>query len=189
MTDLLSIFSLHPEKEFYQRELARLTGNPLYLVQRELARIERADIIRKEKRGNRVYYAARNDTPAFRDLRRFFIKTIALGDRLSEVLSPLSSKIDFAFIYGSIAAGDAKAESDIDILVVGQTGLKEISRILGPASRELGREINPTAYSFDEFRKRISGSNSFIESVVSSDKIWLIGDPDNLAGLVRQRAV
>lgn len=184
MTDLLVIFFLHPEKEYYQRELARLTGNPLYLVQRELARIERADIVRKEKRGNRVYYSARNDSPAFRDLQRFFIKTIALGDRLSGALSPLSLKIDFAFVYGSVATGDAKAESDIDIMVVGQTGLKELSRILGPASRELGREINPTVYSFGEFRKRVSDGNSFIESVYHGDKIWLIGDAGNLAELV-----
>lgn len=185
MTDLLNIFFLHSTEEFYQRELSRLTGNPLYLVQRELVRMERAGIIRKEKRGNRVYYAAQNENPAFLDLKRFFMKTIALGDRLSEVLAPLSSKIDFAFIYGSVAAGEDKAESDIDILVVGRTSLKELSMILGQAGRELGREINPNVYSVSEFKKRAGEGNSFLKSIIEGHKIWLIGDPDKLAEFIR----
>jgi predicted nucleotidyltransferase len=185
MTDLLKLFFLHTGEEFYQRELSRLTGNPLYLVQRELARLERTDLVRKEHRGNRVYYKAQEDNPAFIDLKRFFLKTVALSDKLSEALIPYTSGIDLAFIYGSVATGEDKPGSDVDILVIGKIGLKEISKILGPLSRDLGREFNPTVYSTKELEKRIDDGNAFIKTVIKSPKIWLIGDEDELAGLAR----
>jgi predicted nucleotidyltransferase len=183
MTDLLKIFFLRAEEEFYQRELARLTDNPLYLVQRELARLERSGFVQKERKGNRVYYRALEENPAFIDLKRFFLKTVALGDRLSEVFSPLASKIALAFIYGSVATGEDKPGSDVDIMVIGNTSLKEISKILGPLSRDLGREFNPTVYSSKEFKKRAGEGNAFIRSVIRGPKIWLVGDEDELAGL------
>jgi predicted nucleotidyltransferase len=183
MTDLLKVFFLHPGEEFYQRELARLTGNTLYLVQRELARLERSGIVQKERRGNRVYYRAQEKNPAFLDLKRFFIKTVAMGDGILEALADLTPEITLAFIYGSVAAGEDKPGSDVDIMVIGNTSLKELSKILGPLSRDLGRELNPTVYSSKELKKRIDDGNAFIESVMEAPKIWLIGDEDELAGL------
>ncbi len=185
MVDLLKIFFLHTGEEFYQRELSRLSGDSLYLVQRELERLERSGIIRKERRGNRVYYSAQEENPAFLDLKRFFLKTVALGDRLSEALTPLLPEITHAFIYGSVAAGEDRPGSDVDIMVIGKISLKELSKVLGPLSRELGREFNPTAYSTTEFKKRIKDGNAFIGSVIRSPKIWLVGDEDGLAGLAR----
>ena len=184
MADLLKVFFLHTGEEFYQRELSRLTGDSLYLVQRELARLERTGLIKKDRRGNRVYYQAQEENPAFLDLKRFFIKTIALGDKLSEALAPLVSKISLAFIYGSVAAAEDKPRSDVDLLVIGKIGLKELSKILGPLSRDLGREFNPTVYSPKEFNRKIAEGNVFIESVIKGPKIWLVGDQDELAGLV-----
>ena len=184
MTDLLKVFFLHTGEEFYQRELSRLTGDSLYLVQRELARLERTGLIKKDRRGNRVYYQAQEENPAFLDLKRFFIKTIALGDKVSEALAPLVSKISLAFIYGSVAAAEDKPRSDVDLLVIGKIGLKELSKILGPLSRDLGREFNPTVYSPKEFNRKIAEGNVFIESVIKGPKIWLVGDQDELAGLV-----
>ncbi len=183
MTELLKIFFLHPGEEFYQRELARLSGHTLYLVQRELARLERSALIERERRGNRVYYRAQEKNPAFLDLKRFFVKTVALGDKLCEALARLSSGIAVAFIYGSVAAGEDKPGSDVDIMVIGSTSLKELSRVLGPLGRELGREINPTVYSPKEFKKRIADGNVFIKSVMEAPRIWLAGDEDELARL------
>ena len=151
MTDLLKVFFLHPGEEFYQRELSRLTGNPLYPVQRELARLDRAGLVQRERRGNRVYYRAQEENPAFLDLKRFFLKTVALGDRVSEAFAPLVSEVVLAFIFGSVAAGEDKPGSDVDLLVIGKTGLKELSRILGPLKRR--------------FRKRVQSSRIFSRGV------------------------
>jgi len=89
LVKVLSLFLLHPEKECYQRGIAASTGDALLQVQRALKRIERAGLVNKTKRGNMVYYKADRMHPAFEDLQRVFLKTVALGDVLREALAPL----------------------------------------------------------------------------------------------------
>jgi hypothetical protein len=45
MVALLEIFFLHPEEEFYQRQLESFTRKPLISIQRELKRLERAGLV------------------------------------------------------------------------------------------------------------------------------------------------
>jgi hypothetical protein len=44
----------------------------------------------------------------------------------------------------------------------------------------IGRPINPTVYSVAEFRSKLAGANRFLNSVVSGEKVFLIGDEDEL---------
>jgi predicted nucleotidyltransferase len=150
LVKVLSLFLLHPEEEFYQRGVAETTGNALLQVQRALKRIERAGLVTKTKRGNMVYYKADRMHPAFEDLKRVFLKTVALGDVLREALAPLVEKVKLAFIFGSIAQGRETAQSDIDLFLVGELSLRETTKILGPVTSEIGREFNPVVYPPDE---------------------------------------
>ena len=59
----------------------------------------------KTKRGNRVYYKAERMHPAFEDLPRAVLKTVALGEGLREAQAPLAEQVKLAFIFGSRARG------------------------------------------------------------------------------------
>lgn len=89
---LLTTFLIHPDTTFYQRELIRAAGTGLYTVQRVLARLEGAGLAVKAPRGNRVYYRANRDHPAFQDLKRAILKTFGLGDALRAALAPLTGR-------------------------------------------------------------------------------------------------
>ena len=154
LVEVLSLFLLHPDEEFYQRGIAETTGNALLQVQRALKRIERTGLVTKTKRGNIVYYKAERLHPAFEDLKRVFLKTVALGDVLREALAPLADRVKLAFIFGSLAQGRETAQSDIDLFLVGELSLRETTKILGPVTAELGREFNPVVYSPKNSRKR-----------------------------------
>ena len=52
LAEVLALFLLHPESEFYQRGIAESTVNVLRQVQRALKRIERAGLVTKTRRGN-----------------------------------------------------------------------------------------------------------------------------------------
>ncbi len=130
MVAVLELFFLHPDDEFYQRQIESLTGKPLLSVQRELKKLEKAGLISSEERGSRRYYRARKKDPAFRDLRSFFLRTIAMGHKISQALRPFGEKIRFAFIYGSYASGEDRSSSDLDVFIVGEVGLKEMSGAL-----------------------------------------------------------
>lgn len=180
---LLTRFLLHPDQAFYQQELAKTIGARLYLVQRELERLERAGLITKTPRGNRAYYEANRDWPAFEDLKRVFLKTVALGDALRAALAPLADHVPVAFVYGSCAAGQETAGSDLDVMMIGTLSAREAATVLGPLGRDLGREFNPAIYPPEEFREKASAGHPFISEVLKGPKVFLIGDEDALERL------
>jgi predicted nucleotidyltransferase len=182
---LLSILLTRPEESFYQRELVEATGARLYLVQRELRRLERSGIVTRAPRGNRVYYRANRGHPAFDDLKRAFLKTIALGDALRAALAPLAHQVRAAFIYGSYAAGHESAQSDIDLFLIGDLSSREAAAILGPIGRGLGRELNTVVYPPAEFSRKVREQEHFVTELLRGPKLFLIGDEHELAELLR----
>mgnify|MGYP000044181509 CR=1 FL=1 len=184
MVALLELFFLHPEQEFYQRQIESLTGKPLLSVQRELERLESAGLVESERRGNHRYYRARRKDPAFKDLRAFFLRTIALGHKMAQALKPHGEKIRFAFIYGSHASGEDRQGSDLDLLIVGDIGLKEVSGTLSDLSRELGKEINPVLLTLSELRGKVRKGDAFLARVAEAPRIWILGDEDEFKGFL-----
>ncbi len=174
--DVLSVFLTNPDKEFYQSYIAESTGCALMQVQRALKRLEITGLIEKNKSGNRSYYKANQRHPAFEDIKRALLKTVLFGDLLKAALAPMKSKIRFAFIYGSLASGKESLNSDIDLFMIGDLGLRDIASILSTIGNELGREINPTVYSEKEFKKKLIEKNPFIKEILHNKKIWIVGD-------------
>jgi len=180
---LLTTLLTRPDTAFYQKELVNDARTGLYAVQRELARLERAGLVVKTPRGNRVYYRANRSHPAFEDLKRVILKTMGLGHALRAALTPLANRVRVAFIYGSLARGEERAGSDIDLLLVGELTLRDASAVLGPVGRNLGREFNATVYTPEEFRTKATEGHHFISAVLKGEKIYLIGDEIDLKGL------
>jgi len=181
---LLSHFALHPTGRFYQRELARLTGSNLYLVQRELARLERTGIVRREPRGRQVEYSVVPGHPAWAGLCDVLLRTEALAERLASALEPLGDRITLAWIFGSTARGDARPDSDIDLIVIGLASLKELAESELPGLAELGRELNIVTYVPDEMRARAAADDHFVAELLDSPRIWVKGGEDELAALL-----
>ena len=97
------------------------------------------------------------------------------------MLSPLDTKC--VFIFGSEANGTARADSDIDLFVIGSCSLMDISKALLPASDITNREINTTLYTIDEFRRKCHANDHFIQSVINSPMIFLKGGENELKRL------
>jgi len=181
--DVLALLVLHPDQEFYQRELVDRTQNTVLQVQRALRRIEDAGLVVKSKRGNRAYYSAQRRHPAFEDLKRILLKTVGLGDQLRAALQPVAKSVRLAWIFGSVATGSEGSESDVDLIIVGQLTSRQAIKILAPIGRSLGREFNPVIYPEKEFRSKARRGNQFIRKIISEPKIWLVGGEDELTEL------
>jgi predicted nucleotidyltransferase len=184
LTRLLTLFLLHPERDYYQSELVTAIDGKLYLVQRELVRLESVGLIERTKRGRQVYYKALPDYPAFNDLKQAFLKTVAIGEAMRQQAAQLAGRVRLAFIYGSVARGDERAGSDIDIAVVGDISTREAITFLGDLGRELRREVNTAVYPTAEFADKAHAGHHFITELIEGPKIWLIGDEDELQRLV-----
>jgi predicted nucleotidyltransferase len=98
-------------------------------------------------------------------------------------LAPLSKRIAFAMIYGSVARGTDRADSDIDVLVVSdRITLEELYRRLAGAERKLRRKVSPTLYTSEEFRRKGNARNPFLAKVLSGHRVVLIGSEDDASG-------
>jgi hypothetical protein len=64
----------------------------------------------------------------------------------------------------------------VDLMVIGEVGLAEVSSPLRKAERRLDRAVNPTTYTADEFPSKVKANHHFITTVMRSKKLFLLGD-------------
>ncbi len=76
---------------------------------------------------------------------------------------------------GSLASGEARADSDIDLMIVGTVGLRELSSPLREAGRRLNREINPTLYTESAYKEELAEVDSFVARVHHGLRIDVLG--------------
>jgi predicted nucleotidyltransferase len=150
-------------------------------LQRELARLESAGLVHVAHQGNQKRYQANQEAPIFGELRGIVLKTFGLAYVLREALAPVGDRIRAAFVFGSVAKGADRADSDVDVLVISDDlGYGELIAALEPAEARLGRKLNPAIYSFRDWRKRYAEGNAFVSRVQEGPKIWLLGNEDAL---------
>ena len=171
----------HPDRSYYANEIVRFAGAGTGAVQRELEKLAAAGLLSVTKIGNQKHYQANHQSPIFDELRGIALKTFGVADPLREALSPLKNNIRAAFIYGSVAKGSDTASSDIDVMVIGENlSYADIFSCLAQTESQIGRAINPTVNSPDEFKRKLSDGNDFLLRILEQPKIFLIGVDDDL---------
>jgi DNA-binding transcriptional ArsR family regulator len=186
---ILAATLVQPEKAWYVSELARRMGVPSSSLQRELQELTEAGILKSHRQGRMVYYRANPDSPLFPDLRGLLLKTAGLVDVLRDALKPLAARITLALVYGSIASGQERSESDIDLMVIGSVSPADLALPLRRAPEQLGREINPTVYSVAEFNRKRASKDHFLSQVLTSPRLIVLGSDNNLGKLLANNNV
>lgn len=166
------------DESFFVRQIARQIETSVGSVQRELALLTGAGLIERSVLGSQVFYRANGGHPVFPELRALLARTMGVFQLLKTALAPLSTRIDFAFVYGSVARGEDKAASDIDLMVVGAVSLDDVLGAVTSAEKYLRRPVNPTIYSLEGLRERLQAENHFLRSLEKSKKVFLIGGED-----------
>jgi len=185
---ILSLLLLRPDESFYVREIGRLAGVPAGSLHRELKLLSDAGLLQRSAAGNQVRYQVDRACPIHEELAGIFRKTTGLADVLREALVPLAAKIRLAFIFGSVARGNERAASDIDVLVVGSASFASVVEALTWASERLRREVNPVVMSKAAFGAKLAGRDRFVGRVAREPKIFLLGDADEFGKLAENRS-
>ena len=166
------------DHEFYLRDIERRTGLIIRAVQQEIPHLLKLDLIESRKDGNRRYLRANRKHPLYPEICQIVMKTTGWVSKLTRALT--RPDVKFAFVFGSIARGDEKAESDIDLMVIGEIGLRLLSSLTGPISRKANRVVNPHVYSASEFERKMNTKDHFVTAVLESKKFFLIGSDDEI---------
>jgi predicted nucleotidyltransferase len=184
---VLGLLLCNSDRSFYLREISRIANVGTGAVQRELTQLARVGIITRRTEGNQVHFQANKSSPVFNELSSLLRKTAGVADIVREALAPLAAHISSAFIYGSVAMGTEKADSDVDVMVIGTVGFNEVTEALAMVQDTLSREVNPSVYSPDEFAAKTGQKHHFLTNVLKGEKLYLIGDRDGLEGLAGKR--
>jgi predicted nucleotidyltransferase len=174
----------HPDERYFVRQLTALVNEDSTNVSRELARLEKTGILVKNTEGKQKYYQANRQSPVFNELHGLILKTVGVADITKKALEPRIADIKLAFIFGSVARRAEDRFSDIDLMAVGKISFGDVVSLLGPAEQRLGREVTPVVYPIAEFTKRVKDDHYFVKSVLEDDKIFVIGDEDELRKVV-----
>jgi predicted nucleotidyltransferase len=173
-----------PEKRWYLSELAAFLHTQSSSLQREVNALSKAGILEQWKDGRRVYLKPDTQSPVFPDLKNLFDKTTGLIPILQQALESFGEKLQLVFLYGSIARSQEDPASDVDLLVVGQIGLADLIPALRTVERTLGRPVNPTVFSVDEFGRRARSNDHFLSSVLKRSKQFVKGSKHELEAII-----
>jgi predicted nucleotidyltransferase len=185
---VLGTLLLRPEASLHVRELARITGTSPGSLHRELAALAALGLLKREEIGRQVHYRADRDSQVYPELAGLLRKTAGLADVLRAALAPLVDSINLAFVYGSMASGEARSGSDVDVMVLGDASFTALVTALYPTQELLAREVNVTPMQPTDFADKLHSRDGFATNVMQRDKIWLIGTEHDLAKLVEDRA-
>jgi len=166
----------------HMREIERRSGMTIGTIQQELKKLVRLNLIKERKDGNRLYYDANKENPLYPEIRNMVLKTVGLLQIFKEALAKEPS-IEIAFIFGSVAQQNEKDKSDVDLMVIGDLGMRRLTGLLSGISARISREINPHVFTKKEFLKRKIGEDHFLNQILESPKMFIIGNEHELAEL------
>lgn len=163
------------DSPLHLRELQRRAGLSLGTMQQELQKLTRLGLLTSRVDGNRLCYQANRGHPLYPEIHRLVLKTAGLADVLRRALT--DPRIDWAFVFGSFARGEETPGSDVDLMVIGDLGLRAVTSLLSGVPDQIGREINPHVLRRAEVAKRKAAGDAFLTRVMAGPKISVVGDP------------
>lgn len=154
----------NPDKEYYDREISRLTGVSRAGTNFALRTLSETKLILREKRGRMYFYKTSSDNILIKNLK--IVQNIVFLLPLIEELKDTSLRI---ILYGSAARGENTTESDIDILIITRSP-DEFKKII--FKNKLREKIQYIVNTPDEYIKAKKNNPSFYSEVEKGIVLW-----------------
>ena len=181
-SDIFRMLFMPGAKEIYLREMERKSSVSLRALQMELEALQKEGLVLARRDGNRLYFRGNPEHPIFPEICSITLKSFGLKNILHENLSKLKG-IDYAFVFGSLAKGEATGTSDVDLMVIGDIAVQQLVRALKKPIQFIGREINPYVISKEELMQKKKQKNAFILNTLKGKKMIILGNADELKSM------
>jgi len=177
---ILDLFFSDIKEMYHVRGIVREIKEEINAVRRELERMENASLLKKEARGNRVYYYLNTEYHFYGDLLSIVSKTTGLGNDIIQNKNKIG-RLSIVMFSGKFARKkDRKREDSVDILVVGEASLPELTAIIRKEESKRGKEINYTVMSREELEFRKKRRDPFLQEILAGSRVMIIGDEEAL---------
>lgn len=164
---LLSTFLLHPEQEYFIRELTRLLNEQINSIRRELENLRRIGLVKARHRNRKKYYRVDTDFMLYNELRSIFAKEVQADTPIVESLKKLPG-MKLVLLAGSFVESDSK----VDLLVVGDIKKEMVEALL--AQDPSLKSVKYSIFSEADFLYRLSLQDRFIQDILSDQRHLMV---------------
>lgn len=169
----------HTDERYYVRHLTKLLDADSTNVSRELTRLESLGILLSTQSGRQKYYRANPNSSIFDELKSLAAKTTGAVDIVRRALANHREEIQAAFVFGSFARQEQTADSDIDLMIIGDIDEIVLQTSISRAESELRRTINYSLLSHEEYREQLDREEGFLFTVLEGPKLMVMGAFDD----------
>jgi predicted nucleotidyltransferase len=178
---VMALLFRQPERSFYTSEILRHVDCGVGAVERELTRLQNCGLVTVERVGNQKHYRVNKAAPVFEDLRALLEKTVNLTEPLKKSFERYAKGINSAFVFGSVAKGSDTADSDVDILVIGDDlTYSDLYSAAQEAELTLKRPVHPLFMSRQDWQRHATDEGSVLNKISQSPKLFFIGSESEL---------
>jgi predicted nucleotidyltransferase len=177
---ILREFYLNPDRRISFNELVRRLKSGAGAVSRELKVLIESGLITEEREGNHRFLTAGKQSPLFAELKAFIAKASGAPSIVREALRDLEDQIELALVFGSVAKGNERADSDLDLLVIGTAGYSVVSERMYAIEGRLGRKVQTLYFDVNSPADRVSLRKSSMQAMLSGPRLFVIGDEAQL---------
>jgi DNA-binding transcriptional ArsR family regulator len=175
---------LNPDRRVSFNELVRRTQSGAGAVSRELKTLGDAGLVVEQREGNQRFLAAATASPVYPELKSLILKTSGAPQVLRDALNGIEEQIAVAFVFGSVAQGVERADSDLDLFVIGSAGYSVVTERMRAAENRLGRAVQVLYFDPASSVDRKSLRKTSIKAIARGPKLFVIGDQARLAELL-----
>jgi len=161
---LLSVFLLHPEEEYFIRQLTRLLNEQINSIRRELENLRRIGLVKARHKNRKKYYKADMDFLFFNELKGMFSKEVKGGESPTVASMKNLPGLSMLLLAGSFVGTHSK----VDLLLVGDVKKEVVELLL--AQDPTMRNVKYSLFSKADFLYRLSLRDRFILEIVDDPR-------------------
>ena len=158
---LLTLFLLHPDDEYFIRELTRKLGEQINSVRRELDNLKKIGILKSKFKNRKKFYVVDKNFVIFQELRSIILKTLSDHEAIAKKLSKCGD-IDYMVLSGIFV----NKNSTVDLLIVGNNINRD--KLESTLNSEVATK-RPVRYSIltkDDFIYRLECKDRFLTDIL-----------------------
>ncbi len=157
----MTLFLLHPDEEYFIRELTRKLGEQINSVRRELDNMKKIGILKSKFKNRKKFYIVDKNFVIFQELRSIILKTLADHEAIAKKLSKCGD-IDYMVLSGIFV----NKNSTVDLLIVGNNINRD--KLESTLNSEVATK-RPVRYSIltkDDFIYRLECKDRFLTDIL-----------------------
>jgi hypothetical protein len=176
---ILGVLLAHPGVSYHLRGLAQAADTDSGNTSKLLRSLVKTGLVLAAPDSHSTRYSINDRSPLVAPLRQLFATAGSLIADLRKVAAGLDAS--YVGVFGSVASGTDDADSDLDILVVGDVTAVSSQAAFKTAGRKHRRIVNTIAVTKSEFANRLTEGGAFWTSVAKGKRIDLKGRFEDVA--------